>query len=450
MAMGGDGPWAIAVMWIMAALTGIWVGLRLYVRTIMVANTGYDDHVYVIAFILLIGYTICSSIAAHYGFGQDMWDIPLESLPGAIMWEAIGQCFAVIGMALAKWSLGLFLLRLVNQTWHRVSIWLVMGALMCASVSVCFVFMLQCSPPAYLWDRSIPGGHCDLNATPVSLTLTILCIIADFFFALMPWIFLWKLNMNQREKMIIAISMSLGVIAGACGIKRTIEVPNLSTNNYSRDTVGLIVWSSAEIAITMICIGIPVCRPLYKSFLDKIYSRTGGSSRSQGYQKQSGRGFSKNSRADAGAGLGLRTIGGGAIPGRSGGDAGGSGNKSRPNRDDDSDEFELGREGKTGLGSSGSDGLAPGSAQGQSPFNDANAVPASSVSVVVGRVGEMDNRSEESILGEGYRREHNSGDLERGEGPGPGQGGYRGNNSRNSGGKPAMIQVTEEWHVTRE
>lgn len=107
-----------------------------------------------------------------------MWDIPPENVPGAIMWEAIGQCFAVIGMALAKWSLGLFLLRLVNQTWHKVSIWLVMGALMGASVSVCFVFMLQCSPPAYLWDRSIPGGHCDLNATPVSLTLTSTCPIS--------------------------------------------------------------------------------------------------------------------------------------------------------------------------------------------------------------------------------------------------------------------------------
>lgn len=101
-----------------------------------------------------------------------MWDIPPEDIPGAIMWEAIGQCFAVIGMALAKWSLGLFLLRLVTQTWHKVSIWLMMGSLMGASISVCFVFMLQCSPPAYLWDRSIPGGHCDLNATPVSLTLT--------------------------------------------------------------------------------------------------------------------------------------------------------------------------------------------------------------------------------------------------------------------------------------
>ncbi|KAJ4409992.1 hypothetical protein N0V85_004023 [Neurospora sp. IMI 360204] len=367
-----------------------------------------------------------------------MWDIPVEDVPGAIMWEAIGQCFAVLGMALAKWSLGLFLLRLVTQKWHRISIWIVMGALMGASLSTCFVFMLQCSPPAYLWDKTIKGGHCDLDATPVSLTLCILCVLADFFFAFMPWIFLWNLNMNQREKMIIAISMSLGVIAGACGIKRTMQVPSLSSsNNYSRDTVGLIVWSSAEIAITMICIGIPVCRPLYKSFFNKIISSRNGTSR--GYQKQSGGGGATGH-------VGLRTIGGGAIPGRSGND---SNNKSRPMRDDESDEFELHRQGKMG-GSSGSDMLGT-SPQGQSPFNDANAVGGSSASVAVGRVGGMDNRSEESILGEDYRRGHgkqSSGDLERGEGPG--QGGHYGNN-RSSEGKPVMqVQITEEWHVTRE
>ncbi|EAA33354.2 hypothetical protein GE21DRAFT_5928 [Neurospora crassa] len=442
MAMGGEGPGAITVMWVMVALTALCVSLRLYVRMLLVANTGYDDHVYVLAFILLVGYTICCTIAAHYGFGQNMWDIPPEDVPGAIMWEAIGQCFAVIGMALAKWSLGLFLLRLVTQTWHKVSIWLMMGSLMGASISVCFVFMLQCSPPAYLWDRSIPGGHCDLNATPVSLTLTTLCVIADFFFALMPWIFLWKLNMNQREKMIIAISMSLGVIAGACGIKRTLQVPNLSTNNYSHDTVGLIVWSSAEIAITMICIGIPVCRPLYKSFFEKIISSRNGSG---GYQKQQSGGASQS--------LGLRTIGGGVIPGRSGGHD--SKNKSRPGRDDESDEFELQRE-RTMPESSGSDGLGlhgP-AGTGQSPFNDANAISGSSATVAVGRVGGMDNRSEESILGEEYRRGHgkSNGDLERGEGPGPGQAQGAGHwgNKRSSGGKGAVIQVTEEWHVTRE
>ena len=101
-----------------------------------------------------------------------MFDIPvIDDLVKAVLFEAIGQTFAVVGMAVAKWSLGLFLLRLVNQTWHSVVIWIAMGSLMSASISVCFVFWLQCSPPAYLWDRRIEGGNCHINTTPVSFTL---------------------------------------------------------------------------------------------------------------------------------------------------------------------------------------------------------------------------------------------------------------------------------------
>ncbi len=101
-----------------------------------------------------------------------MWDVTdIDKLVKAILYEAIGQTFAVVGMAVAKWSLGLFLLRLVTEKWHMVAIWITMGALMAASISVCFVFWLQCTPPAYLFDRRIPGGYCHINTTPVSFTL---------------------------------------------------------------------------------------------------------------------------------------------------------------------------------------------------------------------------------------------------------------------------------------
>lgn len=194
--MGGQGPWAIAVMWIVTAVTLVFVLLRIYTRAYVVRSYGIDDHVYALAFVssdapgsssrtladlgesaapqaFLVFYTSATTVAAHYGFGQNMTDIQdPEDLVHAILFEAIGQTFAVIGMAIAKWSLGLFLLRLVTQTWHKVLIWLTMACLAGASFSVCFVFWLQCTPPAYLWDRRIPGGYCQVDATPVSLTLT--------------------------------------------------------------------------------------------------------------------------------------------------------------------------------------------------------------------------------------------------------------------------------------
>jgi hypothetical protein len=200
-------------MWIVTAVTFIFVILRAYTRIRVVQSYGVDDHVYNFAFFLLVCYTTMTTVSAHYGFGQRVAEIgDLDDLANTILFEAIGQVFAVIGMAVAKWSLGLFLLRLVTQAWHKIAIWVTMGSLMAASISVCFVFWLQCTPPAYLYDRRIPGGYCHINTTPVSFTLCILCVIADFFFALFPWLFLWKLQMNQREKMVIAISLSLGLL----------------------------------------------------------------------------------------------------------------------------------------------------------------------------------------------------------------------------------------------
>ncbi|KAF5234165.1 hypothetical protein FANTH_12267 [Fusarium anthophilum] len=277
MPMGGDGPWAIAVMWALTVVVFIFVLLRLYTRVFVVESLGIDDHVYNVAFVFLLLYTIFTTVSAHYGFGQDIADILARDpndLPFAILFEAIGQTFAVVGMAVAKWSLGLLLLRIVGERWHKIAIWVSMGCLAGASVSTCFVFWLQCTPPKHLWDRRVPG-KCTVNSTPISMILCIFCVIVDFFFAGFPWLFIWSLRMNKQKRVVILCSLSLGVIAGACGIKRTMEVPELSSSNYPKDTVGLIVWSAAEIAVTMICIGIPTCRPLYNRYLDRWTSRDG-------------------------------------------------------------------------------------------------------------------------------------------------------------------------------
>jgi hypothetical protein len=57
------------------------------------------------------------------------------------------------------------------------------------------------------------------------------------------------------------------------------------------------VWSAAEIAVTMICIGIPVCVPLYKRYREK--STAGDTSN---YRQQSEGGV-----------YGLKTIGGSTL-----------------------------------------------------------------------------------------------------------------------------------------
>ncbi|KAK4149178.1 hypothetical protein C8A00DRAFT_47148 [Chaetomidium leptoderma] len=431
MVLGGQGPWAITVMWLVTVVAFVFVALRHYTRRVLVQNVAIDDHVYNFAFALLVCYTVATTIAAHYGFGQNMADITdVEDLVHAILFEAIGQTFAVVGMAVAKWSLGLFLLRLVTKPWQKMAIWITMVCLMAASISTCFVFWLQCTPPAYLYDRRIPDGYCHINSTPVSLTLCILCVIADFFFAIFPWTFLWNLQMNQREKIVIAGSLSLGLIAGACGIKRTVEVPNLSSDNYLYDTVGLIVWSAAEIAVTMICIGIPVCRPLYKRWLDKLSTnRSGGAS---GYRKQEqGQQSGSNNRP-----FGMQTFGGGAMPGAAQPPWRPETTEGESSGDDTSENGVKGAAGGAvdkGLKQQGgNNGSAEARRDIATPFSEA---------IAVGGAGW--NGSEEEILGSEFRAD------DRGPPPSRKRGSHPDSGGKGHGHGKASIQVTEEWRVDR-
>ena len=171
MAVAGDGPKALAVMYSLTFVVLLFTALRIYTRIAVVQSYGLDDHVYVFAFILLLLYTVFIHIAATHGFGQNMWDVmPQSDISAAVLNCCIAQTFAVIGMAVAKWSLGLFLLRLVKERWHTVAIWVVLANLMTASLVCLFFFWFQCEPAAFLWNKSI-GGKCELPQLAVSIYL---------------------------------------------------------------------------------------------------------------------------------------------------------------------------------------------------------------------------------------------------------------------------------------
>ena len=83
--------------------------------------------------------------------------------------------------------------------------------------------------------------------------------------------------------------------------------------------VGVIVWSMVETSVTLVCVGIPVCRPLWTRQVSKYFK-----SKSSSYQAQPDGGPDVSP-------IGLNTFGGGDMPGahESGGSHGSSEKKSR-------------------------------------------------------------------------------------------------------------------------
>ncbi|WXC59688.1 hypothetical protein SNK03_005548 [Fusarium graminearum] len=292
--MGGKAPMVMAVMWSFVALTWTFVFLRLYTRAFILKSVGLDDHMYWLSGVLLLLYTTFVQIAAYHGFGQpmpgpDASNIAFDHAAYAIKNQMIGQTFAVIGMSVAKFSLGFFLLRIVVEKWQRIVIWFAMVALSFFSGLCAIMFWLQCTPVTKIFDPVRVEGVCNISVTPYAVALGVCCVIVDFFFATFPWIFIWKLNMKHNEKIMIAGSMSLGFLAGICGIVRTYEAATGFTTNFLFDTVPLIIWSAAEMSITLMCIGIPILLPLWRRVVrgSKIsserYYRRHGESYGEGF-----------------------------------------------------------------------------------------------------------------------------------------------------------------------
>lgn len=110
------------------------------------------------------------TISGLYGFGQSITSLEMDLAVKAVYYEMIGQTFAVLGMAIAKLSLGIFLLRIVVKKWHRISIWISMVSLAIVSVMTAILFWIQKLPSESIYDPRV-RGRLVVRVTPFSILL---------------------------------------------------------------------------------------------------------------------------------------------------------------------------------------------------------------------------------------------------------------------------------------
>ncbi|KAF2679917.1 hypothetical protein K458DRAFT_258432, partial [Lentithecium fluviatile CBS 122367] len=272
----------IGVMWMQVVFAIAFVGARIYTRYYIIHNVGWDDTFMAVNLVTFILFVTFTSVGIAYGVGKKSYLIPAADHPKAIMWEAIGQGICIMGIAASKASVALFLLRIVIRKWHKLLLWIciISTTILCTITTI--LLFLQCKPAAYLWDRTIPGGRCWLNFTPVGITTAAWSATMDFALAIFPWTVIMRLNMKRKEKLTVLSGLSLGIFAGVCSIIRTYELQSLSSvNEYVYDTAPMLLWSSTEILVTIICACVPVLRPPYV----KVFhgSSEGSSSGGRGY-----------------------------------------------------------------------------------------------------------------------------------------------------------------------
>ncbi|KAI6362019.1 hypothetical protein MCOR25_006320 [Pyricularia grisea] len=250
-------------MWALTAMSLTLVALRLYTRIRIIKFVGAEDHMYAWTGLFLLLFTCSIQVGVHYGLGRSFWSLGLDDSSNAIFWTYVANTFAITGNAMAKLSMGLFLLRVVQITWQRIALWVLIAITAGTSIALTIMLWNQTTPVKASWDPLRTPGTWNIQIQPLSVGLGVWSSACDFFFAIFPWLFIWSLRMPQREKLMLAGGMSLGVIAGVCGIVRTVVLSKLDVLNYTLNFVPYFGWAGAEIAVAMFCIGIPTLRPLY-------------------------------------------------------------------------------------------------------------------------------------------------------------------------------------------
>ncbi|KAK6858173.1 hypothetical protein PG995_005872 [Apiospora arundinis] len=280
-------------MWALTGFSLTLVVARLYTRRRIVKFVGIEDHMYAWTGVFLLCFTVFIQVAVHHGLGKSFWGLSIAESSDAIFWTYVANSFAITGNAMAKLSMGLFLLRVVQARWQQVVLWLAIVVTCGTSIALVVMLWNQTTPIRASWDPLRTPGVWNIQIQPMSVMLGVWSSAMDFLFAVFPWLFIKELRMPQREKVMLAGGMSLGVIAGACGIVRTVVLSKLDVYNYTLNFVPYFAWAGAEIAVAMICIGIPTLRPLYLKTTRNLASAYARSQRSR--QHPNGRYTSRRS-----------------------------------------------------------------------------------------------------------------------------------------------------------
>ena len=114
-----------------------------------------------------------------------------------------------------KASIAVMLLRLTTERTHRLIIWITIIITEVYALFFFFLFILQCQPSSYFWTQWAGGkGKCINPMITVNSTYAYSAITCagDWIFAILPFFLVWKLQMEKRQKYLVALILAMGAM----------------------------------------------------------------------------------------------------------------------------------------------------------------------------------------------------------------------------------------------
>ncbi|KAF2175831.1 hypothetical protein K469DRAFT_679398 [Zopfia rhizophila CBS 207.26] len=269
------GPQLIAISSVCRIVTLLIYGFRMYTRIRPVNRLGWDDYAITAAIVCAIVDWAFIILSVVNGIGRHQHYLSPLLAKNGNKWIILTYIPHMWVIAFVKISIAFLLARFRDSLKWKVFLYGMIVLQIVASICATVMQTLLCRPLAAWWDPpNYPNAKCfSYTVGRVNLYINSAIVIAtDFIFAMLPFTFILKIHRSLREKIIILILMSMGLLASAAsGVKISFFKTYATTSDKTWVGSHIYLWVVIEetAATTAACI------PCLKGPFNRVLRRTG-------------------------------------------------------------------------------------------------------------------------------------------------------------------------------
>ncbi|CAK7225607.1 hypothetical protein SCUCBS95973_005923 [Sporothrix curviconia] len=257
------GPQLVVLTIALVLASALFLALRIYLKVSHRRGLWYDDYLLVASWIALTAGVILNVVDVGYGYGRHSWDVAPAHFGNIVTNGTISGTVILLAACWSKTSFAFTLLRLPIG-WMRALVWTIIITLNVLMHMSALSIWIEC-PFGAVTSKEAEARIC--IPIPVAVESGIVVggysAAVDFTLALLPWKFLWNLQMQRRDKLGVLVAMSMGVFAGLSAVIKTTKLTTLESSDLI-DSVQLASWGTAEVGVTIMAASIPILRALFR------------------------------------------------------------------------------------------------------------------------------------------------------------------------------------------
>ncbi|KAI1209561.1 uncharacterized protein F4807DRAFT_460778 [Annulohypoxylon truncatum] len=248
-----NGPQTNSITWAFVAVATTFLGLRMACKRRRRSHLWSDDWFLVASWVPLTISCVLVSVNIAAGFGKHDEDIDPEVLGELGLRNVVVGSLFTISSAWSKTSFAISLLRIATPH-MRILIWTVVASMNIFLHVAAVLTWVACHPIEKLWMYT-PEGECWPSAIimPMGVFFNAYSGFSDLVLVLLSWRIVMKLRINLKEKIGVAIAMSMGLFAGGIAIVKTVELTVINERDFNSEIATTIIAASIPVLRTLIC-----------------------------------------------------------------------------------------------------------------------------------------------------------------------------------------------------